>query len=172
MASSLVSISVAISTNMSGKGLSSSPRKGAGNHQPVSPPVARGAVAADVDRSRSRCAACSRWLACVDCITSVRLRQCNAIREARLTHARVGQGTLRTPVKNPTAIHDSCHSGCPVNTFLKLETRAARQESATIGGGIWSLPAEPLACDGDFTSILHRRDDRSHPSCQVEYGWQ
>lgn len=57
-------------------------RKGAGNHQPVSPPVARGAVAADVDRSRSGCAVCSSWLAYVDCITSVRLRQRNAIREA------------------------------------------------------------------------------------------
>ena len=30
------------------------------------------------------------------------------------------------------------------------------------------LPVEPLACDGDFTSILHRRNDRFH----AEYEWQ
>lgn len=158
MASSPVSIRVAISTNMPGKGLVKLARKGAGVDQPVSPPVARGAVTADVERSRSRCAACSGWLAYGGlyylCTTQTTQR-----------HSRNppnpctgGTANRRTPVPNPTAIHDRRHDGGPVNTPLKLDARVGAR---TTGDRRWTLSAEPRACDGDFTSILHRRNDRS-----------
>lgn len=95
-------------------------RKGAGVYQPVSPPVARVAVTADVDRSRSRCAACSGWLAYVDCITYVRLRQRNAIREYHHEPMHEWDGKRRTPVLTPQQSMTDATAGGPVNTSLKL----------------------------------------------------
>lgn len=125
-------------------------RKGAGVYQPVSPPVARGAVTADVDRGRSRCAACSGWLACVDCITYVRLRQRNAIREHHRQPMHEWDREPSDPRPNPTAIHDRRHDGCPVNTSSNL---TAGQQPAQMGGHEYGMFPQSRSL---VMEILHR----------------